>query len=219
MTDRPVAQQRLAADLASLYGALPDGGADAETSNVVVWFAAFWEVLSAQWPHIEALRLDKFLLLVRRIFAAQLAHINSLLLAAGQSRSGDSMASVQQLVDDALAKWCFEPSGDPRSVPLGLRLHVLDIWVDELDAAGLLGTDDEEDGGDNGGEQKKRRGLVVRAVGDLVEALIGCPVKAVRERARESYDDERLPWTTKDPNGDDGAHEDDDGGEWGGIED
>jgi ribosomal RNA-processing protein 1 len=214
MTDRPVAQQRLAADLASLYGALPDGGADSEASNAVVWFAAFWEVLSAQWPHIEALRLDKFLLLVRRVFAAQLAHINSL-LGAAPSRSGDDMAAVQQLVDGALAKWCFEPSGDPRSVPLGLRLHVLDIWVDELDAAGLLSADGEEDGG----EQRKRRGLVVRAVGDLVEALIGCPVKAVRERARESHDDERLPWTTKDPNDGDGAHEDDDGAEWGGIED
>lgn len=168
MTDRPLPQQRLASDLAALADELP------RPDVVPVWFSAFWEVLGERWPHVDALRMDKFLLLVRRVFAAQLRH-------ATADQSGD--------VAQGLAEWPFELEGDLRKVPLGLRLHALDMWIDELEREGLLG------GGEDGeGDQADP---LVRRIGDMVQALRYSPIKAVRERARESDEDDRLPWVQK----------------------
>lgn len=179
MTDRPAPQQRLAADLAVLADSLP------RASCRPVWFAAFWDVMGQQWPHIDKLRLDKFLLLVRRVFAAQVRY----------ARTEDDVAA-------GLGEWPFEEGGDLRRVPLGLRLHVLDVWVDELEREGCLAEGDAEGR------------VLVDKVGGLVQGLLHCPVKQVRERARESYDDTRLPWADK---GDvDEEMEEDD--EWGGID-
>lgn len=184
MTDRPAPQQRLAADLALLADALP------RASCRATWFAAFWDVMGQQWPQIDKLRLDKFLLLVRRVFAAQVRY-------SARGEGCDEVAAV-------LAEWPFEESGDLRRVPLGLRLHVLDLWVDELEREGCLAEGDAEG-----------RALVDK-VGEMVQGLLHCPVKQVRERARESYDDDRLPWAEK---GEDEDEEmDDDEEEWGGID-
>lgn len=178
MTDRPAPQQRLASDLALLANALPRKDA------VAVWFDAFWQVLGERWPHIDALRMDKFLLLVRRVFAAQLKH----------GKDNEAVRAV-------FADWPFEESGDLRKVPLGLRLHSLDLWVDELEKAGLL----EDEGATE----------LVEKVGLMVQALIHCPIKAARGKARDSYEDGRLPWGTKE-DADEKMDEDE---EWGGIDD
>lgn len=181
MTDRPAPQQRLAADLAGLVDSFP------REECKTIWFAGFWEVLSERWPHTEALRMDKFLLLVRRVFAVQLRC----------ALSNGGVASV-------FSQWAFEETADLRKVPLGLRLHVLDLWVDELERAGLLG--------DDGKEAED----LVKQLGDMVLALQTCPTKAIRERARDSYEDERLPWGSK--GGDESEDGDEDEDEWGGIE-
>ena len=190
MTDRPGPQQRLAADLASLAD---DGGDESASSSSfrAVWFAAFWDVIGQQWPQIDRHRMDKFLLLVRRVFAAHVRH----------ARGDADVAGV-------LAEWPFEGSGDLRRVPLGVRLHVLDLWVDELEREGILAEGEEE-----GSDGRVR----VERVGEMVQGLLHCPVKQVRERARESYDDERLPWAKKgDEDEEEGAEEEEE--EWGGID-
>ncbi|CAI6087401.1 unnamed protein product [Clonostachys chloroleuca] len=183
MTDRPAPQQRLAADLARLVYSLPRD--EAKTA----WFVGFWQVLSERWPHTEALRMDKFLLLVRRAFAVML----------------ECAQKSPAVVDDVLREWPFEGTGDLRKVPLGLRLHVLDLWVDELESTKCLANEEAKD--------------LVKKIGDLVLELQTCPVKAVRERAKENYQDGRLPWGTKDEDMSDAEEaDDDDDDEWGGIE-
>lgn len=179
MADRPAPQQRLANELAALAESLP------EASCRPTWFAAFWDVLGQQWSSIDKLRMDKFLLLVRRVLAVQLRYA-----IAGEGE-----------VEEGLKQWPFEEEGDLRKVPLGLRLHLLDIWVDELEREGGL-------------EEENK--AVLERVGKMVQALRWSHVKQVRERARESYDDERLPWTEKK---DEEMEEDDDGDEWGGLDD
>ncbi|ETS06804.1 nucleolar protein NOP52 variant [Trichoderma reesei RUT C-30] len=169
MTDRPRPQQALASDLANLVHDLQD-------ACVETWLAAFWSVLGTQWPHIEALRLDKFLLLVRRVFAAQVRVVKQ----RGYKGGDDVVEGVKRV----LAGWCFDKEDEQR-VALGLRLHVLDVWVDELEREGALGDDDED------------ARAFVEFVGGLVEGLKRCPVKSVRQRAGESHDDERLPWVEK----------------------
>ncbi|KAH0494567.1 hypothetical protein TgHK011_001184 [Trichoderma gracile] len=199
MTDRPRPQQALASDLANLVHDLQD-------SCVETWFAAFWSVLGTQWPHIEALRLDKFLLLVRRLFAAQVRVVKQ------RGYKGDVVEGVKRV----LKGWCFDKEDEQR-VALGLRLHVLDVWVDELEREGALGDAVQE--GD-----EDARGFV-EFVGELVEGLKRCPVKSVRQRAGDSHEDERLPWVEKKDDDGEGGEEDDDeemggedDGEWGGIE-
>jgi hypothetical protein len=58
--------------------------------------------------------------------------------------------------------------------------------------------------------------VLVERVGEMVQALLHCPVKQARERARESYDDERLPWAKKGDGEEEVVEEEDE--EWGGID-
>ncbi|KZZ98864.1 nucleolar protein NOP52 variant [Moelleriella libera RCEF 2490] len=231
MTAGPRAQNALATDLAALLVTAPAGSAPA-------FLRAFWSVLSSQWAAIDSHRMDKFLLLARRGFAAHLRRAmasnhhdddnndnnNSKMskkrktTAAAQSNRGEERVAEEEnsqerdLVVEVLREGCF---GD--NVALGLRLHVLDIWVDELQREGALEQEQE----------REQEGGLVRRIGDVVDALRSCPVKSVRARAQESYADERLPWAPKnagqqqeeddeedDEQDGDGEPADD---EWGGI--
>ena len=81
---------------------------------------------------------------------------------------------------EVLREWPFSRE---EKVPLGLRLHVVDVWVDELERAGAL---ESEDVG--------IKGLVVD-MGEVVRGVTtGVPSKPLREKAKESLNDERLPW-------------------------
>ncbi|EEU36465.1 uncharacterized protein NECHADRAFT_42501 [Fusarium vanettenii 77-13-4] len=182
MTDRPIPQQRLAADLANLLFTL-------KPTCAIPWLRGFWVVVGAGWTDIDVLRLEKFLLLVRRVFAA---HVR---LARERGwKDGDVEAIV-----GVLAEYPFDVEGDLRKSPVGIRLHALDIWVDELEREQAL--KDEAAAG------------FVKAVGELVQALKRCPVKPVRERAGDSYEDERLPWAEA------GSDREEDDEEWGGFDD
>jgi ribosomal RNA-processing protein 1 len=183
MTDRPIPQQRLATDLANLLFTL-------KPACAIPWLRAFWVVVGAQWTGIDVYRLEKFLLLVRRVFAS---HVR---LARERGwKDGDVEAIV-----GVLEEFPFEKEGDLRKSPVGIRLHALDIWVDELEREEALGQPEAE--------------KFVKSLGDVVIALKRCPVKPVRARAAESYEDERLPWVQA-ASGDE-MEEDD---EWGGIDD
>ncbi|KOS22381.1 Ribosomal RNA-processing protein 1 -like protein [Escovopsis weberi] len=218
MTDRPRPQQALAADLAALLFALPPACARE-------WLAGFWAVLGAQWPHIEALRLDKFMLLARRVFAVHVRFARERGFAPGKNSSsnGEGDGEGDDVALAILREWCFDAE-DRRGVALGLRLHVLDVWVDELEREGALAAaaaTEEQDGA----AAAAARGFVT-AVGAMVEELARkSPNKAIRERARQSFEDERLPWVDAkehddDEEGDDDDDEEgDDDDEWGGLDD
>ncbi|KAF5000074.1 hypothetical protein FDECE_11318 [Fusarium decemcellulare] len=184
MTDRPVPQQRLAADLANLLSTL-------RPECAVPWLRAFWVVLGAQWTDIDVLRLEKFLLLVRRVFAA---HVR--LVRERGWKDGDVEAVV-----GVLGEFPFDKEGDLRKSPVGIRLHALDVWVDELEREEAF-------------KHPEAEGFV-KAVGELMLALKRCPVKPVRERAADSYEDERLPWAAA--KSDDEMEDEDE--EWGGFDD
>lgn len=189
MTDRPRPQQALASDLANLVF-------DLRAPCVVPFLRGFWAVLSKQWPHIDALRMDKFLLLVRRVFSAQVRWVRE------RKWKGKEVAGLLEVFKAD----CFDAE-DENKVALGLRLHVLDLWVDELEQEKALEDDENSD-----------RLAFVKSIGEIVEVLRRSPVKAVRQRANDSYDDERLPWGTKGSDDDDEDMDGDDDG-WGGIED
>lgn len=188
MTDRPLPQQALATELANLLFSVRPAAA-------IPWLQAFWAVMGLEWTSIDVLRMEKFLLLVRRVFAAQIRW------AKERAFEGDE---VKSLLKDVLKSWCFEQEADQRKVPVGVRLHVLDLWVDELEREGAL-------------EDPKAEAFV-KEIGDLVDALKRTSIKPVRARAQESHEDERLPWGKKTEE-EEGEGDDDEDDGWGGIED
>ncbi|OAG36738.1 hypothetical protein AYO21_09011 [Fonsecaea monophora] len=98
-----------------------------------VWMTAFWETVSREWVSIDQWRMNKVLLLVRlavrELFSLALGWVTD---ATSDSRTLQSLVASQL---EILESWPLSPR--ERKVPDGLRLHVLDVWVDEL--AGQLG--------------------------------------------------------------------------------
>lgn len=192
MCDRPIPQQKLAAELASLVSVLP-----AET--VVPFLRAFWQTMQREWNLIDVLRMEKFLLLVRRYVCASFEVLKE--SGWAESRIGEVMDVMREVpfnVEDV-------------RIPMGLRFHVIDIYVDELERSGALGNDDKED------ENVSFDALLE----PLRELAAKSPTKTVRVKAKEALADERLPGNAakKELDGKDGeSGEADEDAEWGGIE-
>lgn len=264
MCDMPIPQQQLCAELsAPLLAVLPDAA-------VLPWLRGFWATMAREWTTgIDVLRMEKFLLLVRRVLSAGLAWMRAREdeiearrrplrsptkkrggAAAGRKRTADggekedvpapprwNVERVEAMLE-LLADWPLRPDeetceveGDvedselmPKFVPTGLKLHVLDIWVDEAERVGLVEKEKEDD---DKKEKKSAEQAPVKADSDtlpgrevlerinaLVEKLRAETLsKAVRIRSKESLADDRLPWIKTE--GEEGGED----GEWGGLDD
>lgn len=230
--------------------------------------------MAREWTTgIDVLRMEKFLLLVRRMLGASLvwmqvreeenknknknkkktgaAAAGKKRTASGKSKESDATTAADdggvwydaervEVVLTLLADWPFRPDEEsrreeeeddlmPKQVPVGLKLHALDIWVDEAEKAGLLleSEDDDEEEEEEGGKKTTKpttrknaaKGSalggreVLQRINDLVDKLNAQTLsKAVRIRSKESLADDRLPWNEKEE-----AEKDD--GEWGGLDD
>lgn len=145
---------------------------------------AFWEVVGAKWSGIDVLRMEKFLLLVRRVFCGGARWVLAGAEKKGKEGEVRAGAFIEALREGPLGG---EEDGEGKEMPLGLRLHVVDLWVDELERAGALG--------DGPAAQSAAAKKLVEGVGELVRGLTkGGPSKPLRTRAEESLVDERLPW-------------------------
>lgn len=302
MCDRPIPQQNLCSEIAGLVDVIAAAGRRAdvaaaggngnnegegegsslEVAVVTSWLAAFWETIAREWTSIDVLRLEKFLLLVRRMFGASLAWAfqgdsKTKRTAAGKkskssssskkaaaakttstngkkrksrttqaeedeeeeetdaterpssSSSGGSSMIRQSAVIDLIQRYPLEEKGDFGAVPVGLRLHVLDIWVDEAEKAGLLPPSQQQGSTTTSGEKEaadeQNWPYLLTALRQAVEKQQqNTPSKPIRARAKESLGDERLPWNVAggsdvDEDGDanmgDGGEEDG----WGGFDD
>jgi ribosomal RNA-processing protein 1 len=197
MQDKPVQQQRLARDLASLIEILND--------NVVHPFLdCFWKTMAREWVNIEALRMDKYLFLIRQYLNATIRH-----LSRRDWKNMEVVEGYTKVLEETPLN-----AADPK-IPNGLRYHVLDIYVDELEKVGGDQWEDE----------------ILRKLLEPVEKLQKeSKTKSVRKSAKETLDDDRLKtWReinlqihekgeevkgSDDEEMDEGEEE-----EWGGIED
>ncbi|KAI1859834.1 hypothetical protein JX265_010283 [Neoarthrinium moseri] len=179
MCDRPVPQQNLCADLAALLDVLPDDA-------VAPWLVGFWDVMGREWTTgIDVLRMEKFLLLVRRVLGRSLVWAHEVPKAKGAK--GKKAADARRVaLLELFREWPFESTGDLKKMPVGLRLHVLDIWVDEAEKAGMIGEDSTEADAE-----------FLNGIREILQAMIGKTVTPVKPRAKESLADERLPWYEK----------------------
>lgn len=215
MCDRAVPQQNLCAELAGLLGALPSSLDDkngGEFEAVTSWLAAFWEILAREWTAIDVLRLEKFLLLVRRVLGASLEWAAPTSTATHRTKAKEGGNGRQEALLAVLRDWPLDPAGDLSKMPVGLRLHVLDIWVDEVEKAGFLPSPDDDD--DNADDDQ----AFLTRLRALVETQLRSPSKPVRARARESLADDRLPWN-RGRGGDEGEGEEEQDDGWAGFRD
>ncbi|KAJ2162349.1 hypothetical protein GGF46_000713 [Coemansia sp. RSA 552] len=113
LSDKPLVQQELSWDLAGLV--LVCRG-----QNRVEFVRAFWETIAREWFDVDKHRIDKFLLLARRIVFFSLQSMR---------QSGWD----EDLVAEYLGMYLEGPihPTDPK-VPNSIRTHVGDVFVDEL---------------------------------------------------------------------------------------
>jgi ribosomal RNA-processing protein 1 len=162
MQDKPALQQALSRDLASLVSSI-------RTPLVLPFLRAFFATIAREWSHIEALRLDKYLYLIRQYMNASFQFL---------SRQKWDMKIIEE--------WNAIMAAVPlntmdQTIPNGLRYHVLDVWVDEMEKVA-------------GKKWEKEKGS------DELEALVqpieglktGAKLKTVKLAARECLADPRL---------------------------
>ncbi|KAF2189517.1 nucleolar protein NOP52 variant [Zopfia rhizophila CBS 207.26] len=186
MQDKPLHQQHLARDLASLVEVL-------QQPVVLPFLDSFWKTIAREWGGIEALRMDKYLFLIRQYLNASFRYLSR--------QNWNNEAAIEQYAE------ILEET--PLNVldvkiPNGLRYHVLDIYIDELEKVGA----------------EKLECIPLEKLLEPVRRLEGeSKVKSVRNAAKETLDDDRLKaWRGEEVHKEmrEGGSEDD---EWGGIDD
>ncbi|KAF3910164.1 hypothetical protein ABW21_db0200224 [Orbilia brochopaga] len=126
LSDRPRTQQRLADELASLVEVV-------KPHNVFTFLETFWMTMTREWTSIDSLRMDKFMLLVRRYVAASLRYLHS---------NGWSDEDIRRN-NEILETLPLHPTN--AKMPDGLRYHLIDIYLDELAKAAKVENEEEEE--------------------------------------------------------------------------
>ncbi|OAL50794.1 nucleolar protein NOP52 variant [Pyrenochaeta sp. DS3sAY3a] len=187
MQDKPALQQRLSRDLASLINTL-------RAPVVIPFLRAFWLTISREWGHIEALRLDKYLYLIRQYVNASFQYLS-------RSNWKKSLLEQWNTIVEEIPLECKD-----MKIPNGLRYHVLDVWVDELEKV--------EEGWD---KEDKRETLETLVVPIETLAKEG-KLKVLRDAAKECLADERLRAWRGQEDEPVQEEEDDEEVEWGGFD-
>jgi len=204
MTPKMRNQQRLAIEMAELASALQTpqkrqrkdaeskkvDSAERETKNhtdektdiddkFIMFVSAFWDIIIKEWEGVDRVRMDKFLFLIRRMLAAgfQGCKVTN---SDSNKISGQKEGSNYTWNNELLARYITVLEQRPLQVknariPAGLALHVVDIYVDELEKV------------DEDCEMDEK--VVLRPLRRLQKDSM---VKSVRIRSKEALEDERL---------------------------
>ena len=178
MSDKPLTQQRLARDLADLLIVLQG------EENFLGFVRAFWQTMAREWAGIDALRMDKFLYLVRCYVGKGFE-----VVGRGEWEDEESLEGYLGVLKEVPL------NVRDAKIPNGLRFHVVDVYVDELEKV-----------------DTKRTAPVEKILAPLRRLGEDSLTKAVRMRVQEALEDERLrDW--KGARTTDGVQSEDDGNE------
>jgi Nucleolar protein,Nop52 len=170
------------ADLNSADGSGYDLGSDGAKRSeeqfpwLTRWTRAFWETISREWSGIDQWRMNKYLSLVRYVVRETFTILYS---ASRDETEAADYASLLNSQEEVLET--FPLSARERKVPDGLRLHVLDIWMEELMRA------EREDGEKEETEEEKQPSShvakdLMKPIQRLAENSIS---KSVKKKAKE----------------------------------
>jgi ribosomal RNA-processing protein 1 len=191
MQDKPALQQGLSRDLASIVSSL-------RTKVVLPFIRAFFLTMSREWTHIEALRLDKYLYLIRQYLNASFAFLS-------RNKWKKSLLEQWNAVVEEIPLECQN-----MRIPNGLRYHVMDIWVDEM----------EKVEGD-AWEKEEKKDTLETVVLPVEKMAKDGKLKPLRNAAKECLADDRLrAWRGQELEVEEEAEEEEDSeAEWGGFAD
>ncbi|THW52986.1 hypothetical protein D6D21_00656 [Aureobasidium pullulans] len=162
--DKPSPQRRLALDLSALVSLL------STRANFLGFMRAFWETIAREYTAIDSLRMDKFLFLIRSFVNAGFAFVAKDLWKDGRTRE-DYLDLIREIP--------LNPR-EPK-VPNGLKYHVVDVYVDEL----------EKVGGEEGTKEAENTPWE-EMMAPMVELGEKGVLKSVRKKVAEALDDERV---------------------------
>ncbi|KAI4146327.1 MAG: hypothetical protein L6R39_003485 [Caloplaca ligustica] len=195
-TPSPLPSQSLCNSLSSLLLSLP-------ANQFIPFLRAFWNTIISNYTSIPSLRLDKYLLLIRYYVRSSFQYLKS---QRWDSELVEEWTAVMEGEEEEDGLGPLSPGN--RKVPDGVRYHVLDLWVDELE--GVVGA--EEDG-------MLKEGLDEMLMEPVKRLEREGGSKIVRSRAREVLEDERVREIAPDEERkemENGRRDDDE--EWGGFE-
>ena len=160
---------------------LADNGDSQHRVWLETWTTAFWETICREWPNIDQWRMNKVLLLVRFFLREQFRLLFD--RAVNDSADAKKVAMAQIITLEA---WPLSPR--ERKVPDGLRLHVLDVWVDELTTQRSAAKKLVDEG--HGADVESKKSLLIDIAKDLIEPIRKLSKEAlskgVRNRAKET---------------------------------
>ncbi|ORZ21570.1 putative ribosomal RNA-processing protein [Absidia repens] len=114
MSDKPLVQQALANDLGALILDVPE-------DNVIPFISTFWAVHCAEWHGLDRIRLDKYLLLFRRVIFYSFSW-----LAENHWEHKKVEAYTACLLDGPL-----HPTD--RTKPDAIVYHIMEVYFEELE--------------------------------------------------------------------------------------
>lgn len=113
MSDKPLVQEKLAEDLANLVHCFPD------TAVAVQFFGCFMKSMGREWFGIDQWRMDKFMMLVRRM-------VRQVLFKLAANQWTDVV-----LFGEWLARSVYDDAA-----PVGLVMHFNDLYLEEISKVG-----------------------------------------------------------------------------------
>lgn len=136
---------------------------------------------------------------------------------------------IDMMEEGPLCPLNFDPNDTDESStkmpkgPDGIRYHLFDIWLDEIEKCATeqvkeAGEDEDESQGEEQTKTKLKDGIPIELLLRPIERLRkDSPNKVVRNKAKEVLEDERLiQWGVREPKKVEEDDEDED--EWGGID-
>ncbi|RZC42974.1 Nop52, Sulfatase, Phosphodiest and/or Metalloenzyme domain containing protein [Asbolus verrucosus] len=112
MSDKPLVQEECAENISSLVHALPLSGA-------LLFFKCGMTILMNEWFGIDQLRLDKFLMFVRRLLR------QSLFVLKNENWSQESVRKYTEALSETILN-------TQKQRPMGLLMHFIEIYLEEL---------------------------------------------------------------------------------------
>ncbi|KAM8820783.1 ribosomal RNA processing protein 1 homolog B [Eudromia elegans] len=117
MQDKPLLQEELANNISQLIHVIQNSEAQH------LFIQTFWQTMNREWNGLDGLRLDKYYMLIRMILRQSFEVL----------RRNDWEESLIESFLQLLMKEVMDPDSN---APIGIKLHFIDIYLDELAKVG-----------------------------------------------------------------------------------
>lgn len=112
--DKPIPQQEFAGNIGKLFSEV------VQEPKLKEFHQAFWLIMSKEWPTIDKWRIDKYLMLIRRVIRHQLFRL-------------EALKWKKEVLEDFVSVLQDYPLSDDPKMPKALSYHICDLFLDEIE--------------------------------------------------------------------------------------